>query len=195
MRTHATLLACAAMSLLVAGCAGKDAEAPPPAAQSAQRETMLETTAVVEHVDQKTREVRLRGADGRTVTVVAGPEVRNLPQLATGDVVRLTYYESVAVRMAEPAETGPATAAAMAARAPEGEKPAAMLGGAIDVVVTMVAYDPATAVATFTTPDGATQSVVVHPAMRAFAAARRPGDRVAVELTRAVAVSIMETTG
>lgn len=195
MRTSVTLLVCAALSLLVAGCARKHADAPPPAAQSAQRESLLETTAVVEHVDQKSREVRLRGADGQTVTVVAGPEVRNLPQLATGDVVRLTYLESVAARMAEPAETGPATAAAMTARAPEGEKPAGMVGGAIGMVVTMVSYDPATAVATFTTPDGATESVVVHPAMRAFAAARRPGDRVAVELTRAVAVSIVETTG
>ena len=195
MRTHATLLACAAMWLMVAGCASKDAEAPAPATQSAQRESMLETTAVVEHVDQKTREVRLRGADGTTVTVVAGPEVRNLPQLAGGDVVRLTYFESVAARMAEPAEGGPAIAAAMAARAPEGGKPAGLVGGTIDMVVTMVSYDPATAVATVTTPDGATESVVVHPAMRAFAAARRPGERVAVELTRAVAVSIVETRG
>src|SRR4051812_39483439 len=94
MRIRATLLAGAAMALLTAGCAGKDADAPPPPTQSAQLETMLETTAVVEQVDQKPREVRLRGADGQTVTVVAGPEVRNLPQLATGDVVRLTYYES-----------------------------------------------------------------------------------------------------
>jgi len=195
MRTHATLLACAAMSLLVAGCADKHAEAPPPAAQSAQRETMLETTAVVEHVDQKSREVRLRGADGQTVTVVAGPAVRNLQQLATGDGVRLTYYESVVASMAEPSNTGPGTATAMAARAPEGAKPAGLVGGTINVVVTMVSYDPATAVATFTTPDGTTQSVVVHPAMRAFAAARHPGDRVAVELTRAVAVSIVETKG
>ena len=152
MRTHATLLACAAMSLLVAGCADKHAEAPPPAAQSAQRETMLETTAVVEHVDQKTREVRLRGADGQTVTVVAGPEVRNLPQLATGDVVRLTYYESVVASMAEPSNTGPGTATAMAARAPEGAKPAGLVGGTINVIVTMVSYDPATTVATFTIP-------------------------------------------
>lgn len=83
----------------------------------------------------------------------------------------------------------------MATRVPEGAKPAGMVGGSLDMVVTMVAYDPATAVATFTTADGATESVVVHPAMRAFAAARHPGDRVAVELTRAVAVSIVETTG
>lgn len=194
MRTRAMLLTCAAVSLLIAGCAGKDAQAPAFATQSAQHESMLETTAVVEHVDQKSREIRLRGANGKNVTVVAGPEVRNLSQLAAGDLVRLTYFESVAARMAEPAEGGSGKAEVMAARVPEGEKPAGLVGGTVDMVVTMVAYDPATAVATFTTADGAIESVVVHPKMRAFAAARRPGDRVAVELTRAVAVSIVETT-
>lgn len=194
MPTRTTILALAATSLMVAGCAGQHAGRPAPAGQSAQRETVLETTAVVEKVNQATREVELRASDGELVTVVAGPEVRNLPQLAAGDVVRLTYFESVAARMAESADGGPANAAVVAGRAPEGAKPAGLVGTAVNMVVTMVSYDPATAVATFTTPEGTTESVVVHPAMRAFAAARSPGDRVAVELTSAVAVSIVETT-
>ena len=95
---------------------------------------MLETTAVVERVEPEDHgEVRLRGADGQTVTVVAGPEVRNLPQLATGDVVRLTYYESVVAGVAEPTNTGPGTATALAARAPEGARPAGLVGGTVDV--------------------------------------------------------------
>ncbi len=195
MLTRTTTLALAAMALLAAACADRHADEATPATQSAQRESVLETTAVVEKVDQETREVELRATDGQLVTVVAGPEVRNLAQLAAGDVVRLTYYESVALRMADAAEGGPATAAVVAGRAPEGDRPAGMVGAAVNLVVTMVSYDPATAVATFTTPEGRTESVVVHPAMRAFAAARKPGDRVAVELTNAVAVSIVETTG
>ena len=61
------------------------------------------------------------------------------------------------------------------------------------MVVTMVRSNPATAVATFTTPEGETESVVVSPPMRAFAAARKPGDRVAVELSSGIAMSIVET--
>jgi hypothetical protein len=191
MRT--TISALATATLLVAGCADRHGEAPAAAGRSAQREQVVETTAVVEKVDQATREVRLRATDGEVITVVAGPEVRNLPQLEAGDVARLTYFESVAVRMAEAGEGGPASAAVVAGRAPEGQKPAGLVGATVDMVVTMVSYDPATALATFTTPEGSTESVTVHPAMRGFAATLRPGDRVAVELTSAVAVAIVET--
>ena len=156
---------------------------------------VLQTSAVVEKLDQKTREVRLRTADGSELTVVAGPEVRNLAQVSAGDVVRLTYYESVAVRMAAPGSGGPATAAVVSGRAPEGSKPAGAVGAVVDMVVEFLAYDPATGVVTFKTPDGVTQKVVVNPAMREFAAARRPGERVAVQLKSAVAVSIVETGG
>ena len=40
-----------------------------------------------------------------------------------------------------------------------------------------------------------TQSITVSPAMREFAAARRPGDRVAVQFTNAIAASIVEAGG
>lgn len=193
MPTRTTILALAATALLTWGCADHRAEQPAPAAQTAQRKSVVETTAVVEKVDQATREVQLRATNGELVSVVAGPEVRNLPQLAAGDVVRLTYYESVAVSMAEAGNVGPTTATAVVGRAPEGQKPAGVVGATVNTVVTIVSYDPATAVATVTTAEGATERVVVHPAMRAFAAARKPGDRVAVELTTAVAVSIVET--
>ena len=70
--------------------------------QSAQRESVIETSATVESVDQQTREVLLRAPDGRTLAVMAGPEVRNLPELKAGDTVRVTYYESVAARLDDP---------------------------------------------------------------------------------------------
>jgi hypothetical protein len=178
-----------AAALVLAGCT--DHRDPP--VQSAQRETILETTATVLAVDQTTREVRLRPATGEELTVVAGPEVRNLPQLEAGDVVRLTYYEAVAARMAEPGAAGPTTATVVAGRAPEGGKPAGMVGTTVDMVVEFLGYDAQTGVATFKTPEGVTQRVEVSPAMRDFAAARRPGDRVAVQITSAVAVSIVET--
>ena len=88
-------------------------------------ETLVTATATVEAVDQETRQVTLRDdVDGTAFTVTAGPEVRNLPQLAAGDHVQIDYYRSLTVAMADPADSGePLTAAAAAAR-PEGGCPA-----------------------------------------------------------------------
>ena len=177
--------------LVSLGCTNQ--ETPPAAPQSAQRELVRDTRAVVVKVDQNSREVRLRRTDGRELTVVAGPEVRNLAQVSAGDTVRVTYYESVAARMAEPGAGGPATTSVVTSRAPEGGRPAGLIGATVDTVVEFVAYDPATGVVTFKTPEGVTERVVVNPSMRGFAAARRPGERVAVQLTSAVAASIVET--
>lgn len=188
--TRFRLVCWAAAGLALAGCTEHHENRP---VQSAQRETVLETTATVLAVDQKTREVKLRSASGEELSVVAGPEVRNLPQLAAGDVVRLTYYEAVAARMAEPGAGGPAAATVVAARAPEGSKPAGMVGATVDMVVEFLSYDPASGVVTFKNPQGFTDQATISPAMRDFAAARRTGDRVAVQITSAVAVSIVET--
>ena len=149
-------------------------ETPPAAPQSAQRETMLNTSAVVENVDQSTRVVRLRTSDGKELTVLAGPEVRNLAQVDAGDTVRLTYYESVTARMAEPGAGGPATTSVVTSRAPEGSTPGGLVRATTDVVVEFLAYDPATGVVTFKTPEGVTETVRSTPPC---ASSRPPASR------------------
>jgi hypothetical protein len=182
------LVGAALALLLVAGCS-----APAPDVTSAQRETTITRTAVVEGIDRKTRQVDLRLDDGSMTSVVAGPEVRNFAQLATGDKVVVAYHESVAASMADASDSGEATGAVMAERAPEGEKPGAMVGAGVRMVVEFVSYDPETSMVTIINPDGETESIEIRPEMREFAASRKPGDRVAVEIIRAVAVSIDET--
>ena len=76
--------------------------------------------------------------------------------------------------------------------APEGTKPAGLVGGAVSMAVTFQSYDPATGIAIFTTPEGRLESVVVDPAMRAFASIQHAGDRVTIDLSNVLAVSIVE---
>ena len=225
--------------------------------QSAQRESVIETSATVESVDQQTREVLLRAPDGRTLAVMAGPEVRNLSELKAGDTVQVTYYESVAARLDDPraacadrqeayltrldgdpmptdqknAYLGAITGGfqrcmaqqanawqqvenKLPLRAAQQEAQPQAGGGAtktvvvapatengffganmVDMVVEFVSYDASTGVATVKTADGVVKSFRVNPAMRDFAAARRPGDRVAIEATNAAAVSITKAGG
>ena len=65
----------------------------------------------------------------------------------------------------------------------------------VDMVVEFVSYDASTGVATVKTPDGAIRSFRVNPAMRDFVAARRPGERVAIEATNAAVISITKAAG
>ena len=89
-------------ALLVAGCAEMRQD------RTATDETLISATATVASVDQTTRQVTLTDAEGGSFTVVAGPEVRNLPQLAAGDQVQLDYYQGTTLSMASPDDTGEA---------------------------------------------------------------------------------------
>jgi len=180
-----SLAACAIVATLAA-CA-----TPP---EPASRVRTLETTAVVQTIDMETRQVLLKTEDGRMLTIVAGPEVRNLDQVEPGDRVKAVYYESVAVQMAAEHASGTKAAAAVA-RAPEGAKPGAAAGVSVRAIVTMISYDPDTNVVSFTTPDGRLHSLVVKPEMRDFARALKPGDRVDVVYTEALAIGVTEIPG
>jgi hypothetical protein len=86
-------------------CSAKHAEkpAPPPVAAPPPRaatpppapvggtvgEETVTATATVRAVNMKTRHVT-------RFTIVAGPEVRDLAQVRKGDVLRVTYRESIA---------------------------------------------------------------------------------------------------
>ena len=185
MTLRHAILGLAGMAL--AGCAGLTGERP-----QASTATLDTASATVEAVDLDTREVRLRDdADGEVFTVTAGPEVRNLPQLEPGDRVTLEFYDEIAVAMADPADPGVESSVVLG-RAPEGALPGGVAALSTSVVVQLVSYDADSRLATIRTPSGAIRTVTVLPELAAFAAQRRPGDRVAVTFTEALAVSIEE---
>jgi hypothetical protein len=160
---------------------------------TAERESAVTRRAVVQSVDLESRQVLLRGEDGRVHSITAGSQVRNLPQLHPGDVVRLDYYEAVSVKMADPSAESAPEGVVLTERAPEGATPGAASAAAVRMVVEFISYDPESGMATFVTPDGIVHTVTVNPEMREFAAGLESGDRVDLTMTEAVAVSIEET--
>ena len=58
-----------------------------------------QTTAVVASVDQASREVTLREADGTLLGFIAGPDVRNLAQVKVGDVVTLSHTTALVLEL------------------------------------------------------------------------------------------------
>lgn len=167
---------------LLAACAME----PGPQAEVARSATLRATVA---SIDRTTREVTLRAEDGATYAFTAGPEVRRLDEVRPGDGVVVEYAEAIAARMAEPDETGRIGVGAVG-RAPGTEAPGAFAAASRDVVVEVVSYDPETGVGVVRNPEGLLITVLVDPAMRAFAAARRPGDRVAVTISEALVISL-----
>ena len=90
---------------------------------------MAEDTAVavatVVAVDEKTRNITLKGPEGDKWTFTAGPEVRNFAQIKRGDRVIVTYYEGFALALGPKGSGAKEKASAVeVARSKPGEKPA-----------------------------------------------------------------------
>jgi hypothetical protein len=185
---RANLAVCMLAAGVIAACdmgAMQGDRAPVGAAQ------LISASAVVQSVDQATREVVLSGPDGGEIAVIAGPEVRNLAQLEAGDTVQLDYYESVAVEMA-PADAPDELVSLYTARSPLGAKPGGVAVLTTEMVVELIDYDADSGLARVRTPEGETIGVTVPPGLRTFASARQQGERVAVTVSEALAVSIVE---
>src|SRR6185503_2749627 len=97
----ALLGASALVALMPLGCAKQE---PPREPFTVQRENLVSTTATVQKVNLKTRQVTLKGEDGRVFTIVAGEEVRNLPQVKVKDKVVVAYHEAVMAEMRPPTD-------------------------------------------------------------------------------------------
>ena len=78
-----------------------------PTPEDIGRGMLIEATATVEAVDMDNRLVTLKGPEGRLVTIRAGEEVKNLPQVEVGDQVNVKYYEGTALNIYKPGEEQP----------------------------------------------------------------------------------------
>ena len=180
----------------LAGCAAEKNSPPPPAARVAPappagkigEETITET-ATVEKINQKTRHVTLKSSDGKTLTIVAGPEVRNLAQVKRGDVVRLTYHESLAYQVRKAGAAKPGVAATTdVTRAQRGEKPAGSVTDTVTVRLTITAINKAASEVTLRNPEGRTSVVKVKDPSKLDAV--QVGDLVDITYTEAMAVAV-----
>jgi hypothetical protein len=180
MSRLALALAATLSALVAAGCT-------PP--ETASRQETVSVTGTVLAIDPGSRRVAVEG-DERTVVYRVSDEARNFEQVEVGDEITLDYYESVAVAMADPDDSGEPLTDVFGVRAPEGTRPGVAGGQITTFVVELVSYNPSTAVATVRLPDGRVTAVTVAEELRRFAATRQPGDRVLVLIEEAVALEV-----
>lgn len=153
------------------------------------RSNKISTTATVESVDMAERVVRLKTALGYSIVVHAGNAVKNLDQVKVGDLVAVEYYESLAVRMAEPGEVKSETMEIQLGSEP-GAPPARGAGRQSTITATILAIDRQAHTVTLKGPDGTIVTVDVRQPEHLEKV--RVGDTIVITYTEAIAMSIQK---
>jgi len=174
---------------IAASCVAATAPAQNP--ENVQREEAMAADvtaqATVVSVDQKTREVTLKDAQGRTFSFVAGKEVKNLPQVSPGDVVTTTYREGFVLEVKKGGTTGTSTTTTMAGARP-GAMPSGIISERTTVTVKITAIDPKVPSVTFTGPKGNSYTMKVKDPAKLQGVA--VGDTVDVTYVEAYAIKV-----
>lgn len=147
----------------------------------------VEVTATVAEIDHETRAVTLRTQEGEEHSFIASDEVRNLDQVAEGDVVTVTYTEALAYEVMKGGAAGVAEAVA-GGRAEPGARPAGAIAHEVVVTVEIIAIDLEAPSVTFRGPRGNTRTVqVLHPEKLKGVSV---GDTVDITYTEAFAIRV-----
>ncbi len=183
-------------ALALAGCARTSPPPPPTAAVAVERGAgtlyagaIVTATAVVEAIDQTTRMVTLRRANGERLRFRVSDDVQNLAQVRRGDDVTVSFYESVALRLQKPGEATPGVKVAEGVgRAEAGEMPAAWAAEAITVTAKVAGIHPGKRSVTLTVPDREPLTIKVEDATLLDRV--RVGDTVQATYREALAVAV-----
>ena len=170
------------LALAVAG-----ALSPALAQKPVSKAEVVTETATIVAIDSTNRLISLKGEDGITEMIYAGPEVKRFAELKVGDKVTFRYYESVVYAIQQPGAKPPAPAAAAIVRG-AGPKPGGTMSEQMSAVVTIKAIDMAIPSVTLTTADGSTMSFKVEDKKNLTGV--KVGDKVQVTYTRALAISV-----
>jgi Cu/Ag efflux protein CusF len=150
--------------------------------------TTVSVSATVTAIDQATREVTLKGPEGREVTVVAGPEVRNLAQVKVGDLVTVRYVEALTLSLKKGGkELRAAKESETAERAKAGEKPGAAAARRVEVTADVIAVDAKTQTVTLRGPKRTVDLKLRDPEQFKLV---KVGDQVQATYTEAVALAV-----
>ena len=175
-------------ALLLSGVAGCG-NLPGGDTTQATRQSSESIVGTIREIDRENRRFVLR-IDGQVLTLRANEGVINFDQLEVGDRVRVEYFESTAVSLASPDDVAAPSGQAVTLLPPEGARPGVLNLGTVTTTAEVVSYDQREHVALLRFASGATEFVAVPPEMRAFAAARQPGDRVVITYDVASAITV-----
>ena len=147
--------------------------------------------ARVDSIDKATRRIVMTGPEGRSMSVVAGPDVRNFDQIMVGDTVVLKHFQALAVDLIK--RPGSDGIREMVQRegvmvSPQGGMPGAMAGRETVIIANVWSVDKKRQIVTLRgAREGLREFKVKDPARLA---AVQVGDQVELKYVDAVAVGV-----
>lgn len=190
-----TKLSLISLALFAAGIATAQAQ-PAPSASTVVTSTpgkaaavsTVDLAATVVAIDKATRTVTLKGAQGRTLEVVCGEEVRNFDQIRVGDQVNARYQESLTLELKKTQAPTGTTGATVTARAAPGARPGGVVGREVQVLADVVAVDAAKSIISLKGPQGNIVDLKVQNPDHFKVV--KIGDQVEATYTQALAIAV-----
>ncbi|HET9262852.1 MAG TPA: hypothetical protein VFO14_07405 [Vicinamibacterales bacterium] len=150
------------------------------------KQNTVTATATIKAIDQATRSVTLRAANGDEDTFTVGPDVARFNELKVGDTIKATYYESLVFQVRKPGAAA-ATSGAVAAAGRLKDVPGGAIGSQQTATVTVKAVDMNVPSITVVTTDGRTLTRKI--ADKNNLEGISPGDKIDITYTQAVVVA------
>ena len=152
----------------------------------------VKLTATITAIDAATRDVTLKGPQGKEVTVTAGPEVKNFANMKVGDQVNVEYVEALTLELKKGGgQKVERTEQSGAMGAKAGAPPGGAVGRQVTVVADVVDVDPAKKTVTLQGPKRTVELVVNDPEQLKRVA---KGDQVEATYTQALAIAVEPVT-
>jgi hypothetical protein len=149
---------------------------------------VVTVSAVVTAIDAATRTVTLKGPQGNSFSVVAGPEVRNFAQIKVGDELVVRHLEALSLELKKgTAGLRERVESKSAARAEPGAKPGAGTVQTVTVTADVIAVNPRTQTITLRGPKRIVDLRVRDPEQFKLIAV---GDQVLARYVDATAISM-----
>ena len=148
----------------------------------------VKATATITKIDKTSRHVTLKSEQGKEVTVLAGPEVKNFNQLKVGDTVDIQYAEAVILELIKGGGKPVArTEEKSSGSAKPGEKPAGIQARKVTVVGDVTNVDSLTQTVTVRGPQRTVELKVRDPEQFKLIS---KGDQIEASYVEAVAAAV-----
>ena len=149
----------------------------------------------VQAIDLAARTVVIKGDKGNVVTVDVPATVTRLDEVKVGDVVTVTYFDRVSLRLKPAGEAAVDRVIEPATTPAGGALPGATRSRQRVATVTLTDWDPATRMVTFTGPKGGTYTRHVATTLDPkVVEGLKVGDRVDVTWTEALSLQVSRAT-